>query len=111
MLQEYPEAANANSEYLWSFLETRLDEVLRALPEAAGVVLYTDEPSDLILYELKGVNHGAVLKRLLDLEFFVHRLLFQQQYPKLKLCRCLEWLCHSCIAQWSAESHLFRLRL
>jgi hypothetical protein len=73
MLQEYPEAANANSEYLWSFLEARLDEVLRALPEAAGVVLYTDEPSDLILYELKGVNHGVVLKRLLDLYLDVCR--------------------------------------
>jgi hypothetical protein len=73
MLSAYPEAANANSEFLWHFLETRLEEVLRALPEAAGVVLYTDEPSDLILYELKGVDHRTALKRLLNLYLDVCR--------------------------------------
>ena len=73
MLRAYPEAANADSEFLWRFLEIRLEEVLRAMPDAAGVVLYTDEPNDLILYELKGVDHHKVLKRLLNLYLDVCR--------------------------------------
>ncbi len=66
MLQAYPEAADINSPFLWRFLESRLEEVLRALPDAAGVVLYTDESSDLILYELKGMDHRAALRKLLE---------------------------------------------
>ena len=67
MLHAYPEAADTRSELLWRFLESRLEEILRALPGAAGIVLYTDESSDFILYELKQVDRGAVLKRLLML--------------------------------------------
>ncbi len=66
MLQAYPEAADINNPFLWRFLETRLEEVLRALPDAAGIVLYTDEPSDLIVYELKDIDRGATLKKLLE---------------------------------------------
>jgi hypothetical protein len=67
MLAAYPEAGDANSEFVRRFLETRLEEFLHALPQAAGVVPYTDEPSDLILYELKQVDRRAALKRLLEL--------------------------------------------
>jgi len=67
MVQAYPEAADTRSELLWRFLESRLEEILRALPGAAGIVLYTDESSDFILYELKQVDRRAVLKRLLML--------------------------------------------
>jgi hypothetical protein len=66
MLQAYPEAADINSPFLWHFLESRLEEVLRALPDAAGVVLYTDESSDLVLYELKGIDHRGALRKLLE---------------------------------------------
>jgi hypothetical protein len=66
MLQAYPEAADTNSAFLWKFLESRLEEILHALPGAAGIVLYTDESSDLILYELRQVDRRAVLKRLLE---------------------------------------------
>jgi hypothetical protein len=73
MLRAYPEAADTRSELLWRFLESRLEEVLRSLPGAAGIVLYTDESSDFILYELKQVNRGAVLKRLVKLYLDVCR--------------------------------------
>jgi hypothetical protein len=66
MLQAYPEVADTSSPLLWRFVEERLEEVLRALPDAAGVVLYTDESSDLIMYELKKIDQGATLKKLLE---------------------------------------------
>ncbi len=66
MLKAYPQAADVNSEFIWRFLESRLEEVLRALPGAAGIVLYTDEPSDFTVYELEGIDHVAALRRLLD---------------------------------------------
>lgn len=66
MLKAYPEASDVNSPFLWKFLESRLEEVLHALPDAAGIVLYTDEPNDLILYELKDIDRRAALKKLLE---------------------------------------------
>jgi hypothetical protein len=73
MLRAYPEAADTRSELLWRFLESRLEEVLQALPGAAGIVLYTDESSDFILYELKNIDRRAVLKRLVKLYLDVCR--------------------------------------
>lgn len=73
LIHAYPEAADTRSELLWRFLESRLEEILQALPAAAGIVLYTDESSDFILYELKQVDRGAVLKRLLMLYLDVCR--------------------------------------
>ncbi len=67
MLRAYPEAADTRSKLLWRFLESRLEEDLQALPGAAGIVLYTDESSDFILYELKRVDRRAVLERLIKL--------------------------------------------
>ncbi len=66
MLKAYPEAGDVNSPFLWKFLESRLEEVLHGLPDAAGIVLYTDEPNDLILYELKGIDRRRALKKLLE---------------------------------------------
>ncbi len=66
MLEAYPEVADTTSPFLWRFLETRLEEVLHALPNAAGIVLYTDESNDLILYEMKRIDRGAAFKKLLE---------------------------------------------
>jgi hypothetical protein len=66
MLEAYPEAGDVTSPFLWRFLESRLEEVLQALPDAAGVVLYTDEPNDLILYALEGVDRRVALNKLLE---------------------------------------------
>ena len=63
----YPEARDPDSPFLWAFLERRLEEVLLALPQAAGVVLYTDEPSDLIPYHFEPNQRESTLSRLLQL--------------------------------------------
>ncbi len=62
----YPEARDPDSPFLWAFLERRLEEVLLALPQAAGVLLYTDEPSDLIPYHFEPNRREATLSRLLQ---------------------------------------------
>lgn len=63
----YPEAGDPDSPFLWTFLERRLEEVLLALPQAAGVLLYTDEPSDLIPYHFEPHRREATLSRLLQI--------------------------------------------
>ncbi len=66
LIAAYPEARDPDSPFLWAFLERRLEEVLLALPQAAGVLLYTDEPSDLIPYHFEPDRREATLSRLLQ---------------------------------------------
>ena len=66
LIAVYPEARDPDSPFLWAFLERRLEEVLLALPQAAGVLLYTDEPSDLIPYHFESSRREATLSRLLQ---------------------------------------------
>ena len=73
MVKAYPSAADLRSEFAWQFLEARLDEVLTALPQAAGIVLYTDEPNDLIIYNQKNINRQAAVRRLIELYLRVCR--------------------------------------
>jgi hypothetical protein len=73
MLESYPEAADLNSGFVWHFLELRLEEVLQALPDAAGIVLYTEEPNDLNLYLMKNFDRRAAIKKLLEVYHSVCR--------------------------------------
>jgi hypothetical protein len=73
MTEAYPSAADLNSEFAWQFLEKRLDEVWSALPQLAGIVLYTDEPDDLIIYNQKNIDRQAAVRRLIELYLRVCR--------------------------------------
>jgi len=87
MFDAYPDAKTLKPEYVWQFFESRLDEVLTALPDAAGIVLYTDEPNDLIIYELKDIDRQAAVRRLIEI---YHRVCRRHQ-RRLMVCTFLDY--------------------
>ncbi len=53
LFQQYPEMRDPDKDAFWNFIASRVDEVLAALPDVAGLIVYLDEAPHKI-YELQG---------------------------------------------------------
>jgi hypothetical protein len=87
MLKLYPQTRDVHGEFLWKFLEARLQSVFQALPDLAGIVLYTDESAGFTLYNGSLAENEAALVHLFNLYHDVSR----QQGRKLIVTTFLDY--------------------
>lgn len=67
MIKFYPQTKDLGSEFVWKFLQARLASVLQALPDLAGIVLYTDEAAGFTVYKGTVADNQKALVHLLTL--------------------------------------------